>query len=148
MVTVCIAAIFLAGGVAQARDRSFAAVLDGLKQDYDLKPQMAAGVCLAKCVAKVIPTPGISKIDFVLLGKSGFQDLSSARDLNAKILGMLGSDWKPFVQVDSTQDREHALIFARPSGNRMDLLVLNLDPDETVAVFVRVNAKVLKKWIH
>jgi hypothetical protein len=144
----CVVGLFFGCGVASARDRSFAAVLEGLKKNYHLKPQTVTGVWLAKCVAKVIPTPGVSKIDFVLFGEKGFRELATARDLNSQIQGLLGSGWKPFVQMNSSADREQALVFARPSGRRADLLILDVEPDDTVAVFVRVNPKGMKEILH
>lgn len=141
---VCILGLFLPIGTSVARDHSFAALLKCLKQDYHLRPQLVPCVWFAKCVVKVIPTPGYSKIDFVLFGENGFRELATARDLNKQVQGMLGSGWSPFVQVDSSADKERTLIFARPSGRRMDLLILNCEPDETVAMFMRVNPKRMK----
>ena len=136
--------LFLATGVALARDSSFAAVLEGLEQGYHLQPQNVPGIWLATSVLKAMPTPGFSQIDFVLFDEKGLRELAATRDLDRQILGLLGSGWKPFVLVDSTADKERVLIFARPSGRRMDLFILTCEPDDGVAMFVTVDPKVVK----
>lgn len=144
---ICILSSFVGSDAALARDRSFAAVLKGLKQDYHLKQQSVPGLWLAKCVIKFLPTPGMSKIDFVLFDEEGLRELASAHNLDTRIQGMLGSDWSPFVQVDSSADKERVLIFARPSGRRMDLFILTCEPGEGVAMFLRVSPKVMKDML-
>ncbi len=136
--------LLLAGSVALARDRSFAAVLKGLKHDYQVEPQT---MWLAKCLIKATPTPGLSEFDFVLFEERGMQELAATRDLDGKILGMLGSGWSRFIQVDSSADKERVLIFARSSGRHMDLFILTCEPDEGVAVFMRADPKVVEDML-
>ncbi len=141
---VCVLTPFLSTGTALARDRSFAAVLYGLKKDYHLEPQKIPGLWLAKCLIKVAPKHGVSKLDFVTFEEQHFRELAAARDLDTRIQAMLGSGWSPFVQVDSSKDNERVLIFARPDGRRMDLFILTCEPDEGVAMFLRVKPKAMK----
>jgi hypothetical protein len=143
-VTAGMLGLFLATGVALARDRSFAAVLEGLEHDYHLQPQSVPGLWLATSFINVMPTPGFSQIDFVLFEEKGLRELAGTRDLDRQVLGMLGSGWNPFVLVDSSANKERVLIFARPSGRRMDLFILTCEPDESVAMFVRVDPNVVK----
>ncbi len=137
-------ALFLSSGAALARDRSFAALLQGLKREYQVEPQKVPCLWLAKCCIKVIPKPGVSKLDFVLFEGQNFQQFAAARDLDKRVQALLGSGWRPFVQVDSAQDKEHVLILARPDGRRMDLFILSCEPDEGVAMFLRVKPKAMK----
>jgi len=137
-------ASFLSGGAALARDRSFAAVMRGLEQDYDLREQKVPCMWLVKCLIKVAPKHGVSRLDFALFEERNVRELAAAPDLDARIQTMLGSGWRPFVQVDSSKDKERVLIFARPDGRRMDLFILSCEPDEGVAVFFRANPDALK----
>lgn len=144
IVTVCALATFLSSGAALARDRSFAAVLRGLKQDYQVEPQQVPGMWLAKCCVKLAPKDGVSGLDFVLFEGRDLRRLTSARDFDKRVRTLLGPGWRPFVQVDSAEDKERVLILARPDGRRMDLFILSCEPDEGVAMFLRVNPKALK----
>lgn len=144
VVTVGMLGLFLASGVALARNRSFAAVLNGLEHDYHLQPQNVPGMWLAKCIIKVTPTPGFSQFDFVLFEEKGLQELAATRNLDRQILGMLGTGWSPFVQVDSPAEKERVLIFARPSGRHVDLVILTCDTDESVAMFLRADPKMVE----
>jgi hypothetical protein len=91
-----------------------------------------------------LPTPGFSQFDFVLFEEKGLQELAAKRDLDRQIVGMLGSGWSPFVQVDSSAEKERVLIFARPSGRHVDLVILTCDPDESVAMFLRADPKMVE----
>ncbi len=147
VMSVCVLAPFLFTGTALARDRSFAAVLDGLKKEYHAEPQKIPGLWLAKCVIKVVPKHGVSKLDFVIFEEEHFRELATVRDLDTRIQGMLGSGWSPFVQVDSSEDKDRVLIFARPHGRHMDLFILTCDRQDGVAMFLRVKPKVMEDML-
>ena len=71
-------------------------------------------------------------------------DLANLQQVIAK---SLGSEWSPFVRVWSRRDRESVVIYAKPSGNGMRLMVTCLDQDESVIVSVDVSEKSLRDWI-
>ena len=148
LVAVCVLARLHSSSVAFARDRSFTAVLHGLKQDYDVTPKSVPGLWLVKCIMKVVPeASGTSRLDLVLLEEKDLRKIAAARDLNTRLQKALGSAWSPIVQVDSSKDQERVLIFARPHNHRMDLIIVACDGDEGVAMFLRVDPEKMKDVI-
>lgn len=68
-------------------------------------------------------------------------------NLEKLVSSNLGPDWSPFVRVWSRRDRESVVIYAKPSGSGMRLMVTCLDQDESVIMSVDVNEKALRDWI-
>jgi len=71
-------------------------------------------------------------------------DLSNLQQV---ISSSLGSEWSPFVRVWSRRDQESVVIYAKPSGSGMRLMVTCLEPDESVIMSVDVSEKALRDWI-
>ena len=68
-------------------------------------------------------------------------------NLEKVVSSQLGPGWSPFVRVWSRRDRESVVIYAKPSGSGMRLLVTCLEEDESVIMSVDVSEKSLREWI-
>ncbi len=133
------------GTSAVARDKSFAAVLQGLEREYNVKPKRIPGLWLAKVVVKVAHPSGVSKVDFAVFEDDSLRELSAIPDLENRLNAMLGAGWKRFVEMEDTKRQERVLVFARPTGRRLEIFVFSAETDEAVALFARVNPKSLQR---
>lgn len=68
-------------------------------------------------------------------------------DLEASLQGTLGSEWHPFVKVNSRKSHECTLIYARAVGNDMRLMVINAEPNEVNVVEMDLTKKLQELWL-
>jgi hypothetical protein len=59
----------------------------------------------------------------------------------------LGPDWRLFVRVQSHADGENTLIYTNFSSNKMQMLVVSLEPDEATVVQMNLSDRAIKQWI-
>jgi len=64
----------------------------------------------------------------------------------------LDEGWQPIVRVWSRRSGERTVVFAKPVGDDMKLLVANVESDEAVVVQMRINpdklSKCIAEWSH
>jgi hypothetical protein len=68
-------------------------------------------------------------------------------DLEHAMNGALGSDWHPFVKVDSRKSHESTLIYARAVGGDMRLMVITAESNEVTVVQLDVSKKMQERWM-
>lgn len=71
----------------------------------------------------------------------------SLGDLEHSMNGALGSDWHPFVKVDSRKSHESTLIYARTVGGDMRLMVITAESTEVTVVQIDVPKKMQERWM-
>lgn len=69
------------------------------------------------------------------------------QDLDALMTARAGGGYMPLVRVRSRHDKESSFIYARNSGENMELLVLTNDGEDTVLVRVVVDPKVVTRYL-
>lgn len=57
----------------------------------------------------------------------------------------LGEGWYPFVRVRSRD--ETTLIYANPSGGKMRMMIVNLEPSEATVVELNLSERAIKTWL-
>jgi hypothetical protein len=99
---------------------------------------------VARAVVWAVQPEGVR--DFQLVTFKGADNVDP-RELHEIMKTKAGAGFKPLVQVWSKRSDEVSFIYAKPSkeGNRIELMVLAHDGDETVLVRVDVDAEMLAK---
>lgn len=102
---------------------------------------------VARMVVRVVEPEGVN--DFQLATFEGTDGLD-ARALQQLMREKAGPGFVPLVQVWSRKSDEWSFIYAKPhaNGNRIELLVLAHDDEETVLVRVDVDADVIAREIN
>jgi hypothetical protein len=79
----------------------------------------------------------------------GFHSADDTEDVRRVVEGSLGPDWHPFVRVRSKgkDNGETTLIYTNPSGNRMRMMIVNLEPSEAVVVKMDLSDNAIEKWL-
>lgn len=67
-------------------------------------------------------------------------------DVGHLIEDSLGPDWHPFVRV-LEKGSETTLIYAKPSGNKMQMMIVNIEPSEATVIQVNVPDHSIAKWL-
>jgi hypothetical protein len=71
----------------------------------------------------------------------------SLADLEHSMNGALGSEWHPFVKVDSRKSHESTLIYARAVNGDMRLMVITAESNEVTVVQVDLSKKMQERWM-
>ena len=101
---------------------------------------------VARFVVNVVSPKGVN--DFQLATFEGTDDLD-ARELQDLMRAKIGPGFTPLVQVWSNKRDEWSFIYAKPKGNnRIELMILNHDHEDTVLVRVDVDADEVAREIH
>jgi hypothetical protein len=69
-------------------------------------------------------------------------------DVRRVVEQSLSSDWRLFVRTHSRHDREDTLIYTNLSSGKMQMLVINLEPDEATIVQMKLSDRALKRWMR
>ncbi|MDP9192903.1 MAG: hypothetical protein M3P06_14470 [Acidobacteriota bacterium] len=99
---------------------------------------------VARAVVWVVQPEGVRDFQLVTFRSNGRVD---PQELQKIMRAKAGDGFKPLVQVWSRRSGEWSFIYARPSAksNRIELMVLAHDEEETVLVRVDVDAEVLAR---
>jgi hypothetical protein len=100
---------------------------------------------LARIAVRVVEPQGVH--DFQLATFSGTDNVD-ARELQRIMRAHAGAGFKPLVQVWSRKSNDWSFIYAKPVGDRIELMILAHDDEETVLMRVEVNADKLAEEIH
>ncbi|HEX2060328.1 MAG TPA: hypothetical protein VHK90_06275 [Thermoanaerobaculia bacterium] len=115
----------------------FSAVARAIDDHRGVKRVWIPFLGLARVAVRIVEPQGVH--DFQLATFTGAEDID-ARELQRILRTKVGPGFKPLVQVWSRKSNEWSFIYARPHGDRIELMVLAHDDEETVLVRVEVNA--------
>jgi len=76
-----------------------------------------------------------------------FELPTGAADFSRVVENSLGPDWHPFVRVRSRSDGETTLIYTSPSGGKMRMMVVNLEPSEATVVELSLSERAIRHWL-
>jgi hypothetical protein len=129
-----------------APDRDFDGVVDGLEQHYGISghriPMMGfAGFCAR--LATHGGVKGLQVAEFKELGGGSVE----ADDISRVIGEQLGSEWRPVVKDHERHGLDQTVIFVRPAGHAMRLLIANYEQGELNVVRVELDGEELAKWM-
>lgn len=72
---------------------------------------------------------------------------ADAAELSRIVENKLGPGWYPFVRVRSRDDGETTLIYTSPSGGKMRMMIVNLEPSEATVVELNLSDHAIEKWL-
>lgn len=102
---------------------------------------------LARAVVRVVRPEGVHDFQLVTFTNDDPIDPHKLRDIMA---AKAGPGFKPLVQVFSRRGNEWTFIYAKPSrsNDRVELMVLTQDGEETVLVRVEVNTDIIARELE
>ncbi|HYI09828.1 MAG TPA: hypothetical protein VEK57_12260 [Thermoanaerobaculia bacterium] len=126
---------------AQADFNAIARAIDGHR---GVKRVWIPFLGVARFMVRAVEPKGV--YDFQLATFEGTEDLD-AQQLKEILRSKIGPGFTPLVQVWSNRRDEWCFIYAKPKGERIELVILARD-DETVLVRVDVDADQVAREIH
>lgn len=100
---------------------------------------------LVRTVVRIGHPQGVHDLQLAVFEGKGRLD---PRELDALMTAHAGRGYTPLVRVRSKHDQECSFIYAKNVGDRMELLVLTNDSEDTVLVRVVVDPKVVSRYLN
>lgn len=140
-------ALLLAAIVALPLHADFASIARMIDDQNGVKRIWIPFLGLARVVVRVVEPEGVH--DFQIATFEGADDLDP-KWLHQVLRTQAGPGFVPLVQTWSRRSNEWSFIYARPSANtdRLELMILSHDHEDTVLVRVAVDASVVAREIR
>ncbi len=135
----------LAPAPAVAGDNDFGRAVKQVESTYHVRRSYRFILGVGVKIANVAARPeGVSHLKLALFQNERFRGQQSPADLLEVVRGVLGPEWRPFVEVKE-RDGERTLVYARDAGKNAQLLVVTTDQEETVLAQVEINPERMAK---
>lgn len=131
----------------QAEDRDFKGVVRNIEARYHLHAThvpMMGFINLMVRVSSFGGCKGMRIAEFENVARSNIE----INDLQDVIDRTLGDEWVLFVKDRDLEHSEQSLVYVRPKGNSMRMLVADYDHGELDVVRMEISPKQMSSWIH
>lgn len=127
---------------AYGRDRDFRGVVNAIEHTYGVHHLRIPLLGLAMFFAR---PEGVSGLHLAVF--EGFDTPADMDEVRRVVEDSLGEGWYPFVRVRSRDVGETTLIYANPSGGKMRMMIVNLEPSEATVVELNLSERAIKTWL-
>ena len=136
--------VLCASSFAFAGDAEFKGIVRTIEHTYGVHHMHIPLLGVAMFFARPSGVRGLKLAVF-----EGFQTPDDAEGVRRVIERSLGPDWYPFVRVRSNGKNkgETTLVYTSPMGDRMRMMIVNLEPSEAVVVKMELSDHAMKKWL-
>ncbi len=132
--------------VAHAASNSdFDAVVSNLEHHYTVHAQRVPMMGFVSLCARVASGGGVKNMRVVEL--DNLPPTADTSDLEQLLSSSLGNEWQRFVTTRDANGNV-SLIFARPNGAAMRMLIADYQNGELNLVRMELNGDRLKQWMH
>lgn len=139
-----VAILLLFSSVAGAADTELNAVVSAIEKVYGIRRTHLPWV--ARFAAKPAMWGSGARMEFEVFEDQGLP-LSRTSDLGEVTGKALGPEWRPFLRSESRRNGERAVIYVRPEGNRLLMMIVAAERDETSVVKLRLDTSRAQEWI-
>jgi len=136
--------ILCASTFALGADPEFKGIVHSIEHTYGVHHMHIPFLGLAAFFARPAGVHGLKLAVF-----EGFQPSSDSQDVRRVVESSLGPGWYPFVRVQSKgkHDGETTLIYTYPCGNKLRMMIVNLEPSEAVVLKMELSEHAIEKWL-
>lgn len=131
---------------ARARDKEFGVLVHYVESHYHAHRQYRFLLGFASIAVNIAHPEGVKGMKLALWENARIR-ANKDDDFSDVVRAGLAEDWKPMVRVWSRRNGERTVIFAKPDGKDMKLLVATIDQEEAVVVQVKINPDKLGQYI-
>jgi len=135
--------VLCASSLAFGGDPEFHTIVKSIEHTYGVHHLRIPFLGVAMFLARPSGVHGLKLAVF-----EGFRSPGDTEAVRRVIERSLGPEWHPFVRVLSkANDGETTMIYTNFSGDRMRMMVVNLEPTETVVVKMDLSDHAIEKWL-
>jgi hypothetical protein len=124
----------------------FDAVVHGIEQKYNVRANRIPFMGLISFVAGRATHGGVRGLHVAEI--ENVQGSVDGEELNALVEQNVGKGWQRIIRETSRSGNEQSLIFVRPEGDHMGMMVVDLDGHEMNVVQMSLNPDQLKDEIQ
>ena len=128
--------------IASAADHDFRNVVHAIEHTYGVHHMRIPFLGVAMFFAR---PEGVSGMHLAVF--EGFESPQDSAEVRRTVENSLGDGWFPFVRVRSRDNGETTLIYANPSGGKMRMMIVNLEPSEATVVELNLSERAIKAWL-
>jgi len=148
-IALCAIAAMVVSPTAEAGDPDFGDFVKRLEREYDIKRMRIPGFFLARAFVRVARPAGVSRLDLAIFEDQDLSHVASEASLQDRVNALLGSGWKPFVEVNAPNKGERVLLYIREKGKKdVELFMLVLERNEGVVLQTRINPDILSRIVQ
>lgn len=136
-------ALLLLGMTGCSADGSFDQVASAVEHRYSLHAENVPMMGFAGFMARIGTQNGVRGLHIAQFQGAQGLDISG---VEALMESQLGSGWEPMVK--SRNKSGFSLVFVRPQGQSMEMLVADCEHDELDLVGMELNGDALAKWLQ
>jgi hypothetical protein len=128
-----------------AADRGFDGLVSGIEQSYDAHATRVPIMSLASLCARVATHGGVKGLRVVEF--DNIKISPGLPDLTSLVHRSLGPEWEPFVQERDRQGESQSVIFVRPAGEAMRMVIADYDHGELDVIRMELSGDALARWL-
>jgi hypothetical protein len=141
--------VLCATTLAFAGDNEFRGVVHAIEGHYGVR---RTHIPLLSFALFFVRPEGVSGMRLAVF--ENFHGLTEAGDVSRLVESSLGPGWYPFVRVrskntgnDGDGSGETTLIYANPSGGKLRMMIVNVEPSEATVVELKLSDHAIKRWL-
>lgn len=140
LLVICVLVFFVTPS-AIAGDNEFHGVVHAIEGQYGVHHMHIPLLGFAMFFVRPEGISGMKLAMFENLQAHGADDISRVVEQS------LGPGWHPFVRVRSRGDGETTLIYASPSGGKLRMMVVDIEPTEATVVEFKIGDRAVRNWL-
>jgi hypothetical protein len=144
--TMFLAASLLPASGCAAADHDFNAVVSGVESRFAIHAQRMPMMGFVSLCARFATHGGVKGMRIAEFDNLA-HDLDS-QDLLDVVRSKLGEEWQPIVTERASRNGELSVIFVRPAGRSMRMLIADYEHGELDVVRMELNGDELARFMH
>ena len=147
-VLLLLCSMLLVSTGCSAADHDFNSVVSAVDHKYSVHAQRIPMMTLVSIFASLKTHGGVRGLRVAQFDNVRGMD---GKDLYPLLRSRLGDEWQPFVtEVGGGKSRrgDQSVIFVRPDGSSMGMMIADYDHGELDLVGMEMNGAALSKWLH
>lgn len=132
---------------ARAGDKEFGVLVHYVESHYRVRRQYRFILGFASFAVNIAHPYGVKGMKIAIFENEKISANPDDQDFPSVVKAGLAEGWQPMVRVWSRRDGERTVIFAKPDGKNMKLLVATVEQDEAAVIQVKINPDQLSQCI-
>jgi hypothetical protein len=142
-----IAVVLLVGTTVYsfAADRDFDGLVAAVAHRYDAHATQIPMMSVVSLCARFATHRGVK--DLRVVEFDDFKAALDVSDLTSLVRNSLGPEWQPFINEQDKQSGNQSIIFVRPKGGALRMVIADYDHHELDVVRMELSGDALAKWM-
>lgn len=132
----------------RAQEKGFDGIVEHLEKNYGAQRTKIPLLGVANFFVKIIRPAGVKSFKLAIFEDFNRSPFASTNRFDADIQKLMPKEWKPFMRVSSRGgNREQLVMYVKPSGKDLELMMVVLEPSEAVVMQVKLNPDAVNKFM-